>query len=372
MRRKRSTVILIWIVVILMCVTAFKFKNMGDKVGLRIVKWDNFYEGNNVQLYYGSTEKKLLRELRERYNLDEITQNSKDDFDKSLKIMQWINENMNYDSKIEEHLEEKGAFDILADANKKTYSNKEICIVYNEFTTALGIASRIGELTLSKEEKTRGKRSLQVCEVWSSKYNKWIMIDTSNGIYVKYNNIPLSAIEVIEKGIENFEVVGTADSKSYKHEMKKYFYNYIIKIDNSVYDLKKSNSYISFVKDIENISSIPVNENNFRPIIFTNNSSLFTLSPDHSLKDNKKDKVPTFIFSKKSREKHDPEVKEELYGGVFQDSSMIEKYYISINNGPFKLQNKYFDVAIRSGITNIKLSKNGQDVVREVSFEFLE
>lgn len=372
MRRKKSTIILIWIIIVLVCITAFKFKNIGNKVGFRIVKWNNIYTGNNIQLYYGSTEKQLLKELKGRYNLEQITENGKDDFDKSLQIMHWINENMHYDSKIKEYPEEKGAFDILEDEKKKTYSNKEICTIYNEFTTALGITSRIGELTLYKEEKTRGKRSLQVCEVWSNKYNKWIMIDVSNGIYVKYNNIPLSTIEIIEKGIDSLEIVGTTDSKSYKDEMKKYFYNYIIKIDNSVYDLKKSNSYISFIKDIENISSIPLDENNFHPIIFTNNSHLFTLSPEYNSKGNNKDKIPTLIFSKKSKEKLESEVKMELYGGVFQDSSMIEKYYISINNGPFKLQNTYFDVVIRKGITNIKLSKNGQDVIREIRFEFLE
>lgn len=62
----------------------------------------------------------------------------------------------------------------------------------------------------------------------------------------------------------------------------------------------------------------------------------------------------------------------EIYGGAFQDSAMINRYYISINNRPFKQQNSYFEVEIKEGITNIRLSKDGKSAIREVVFEFIE
>lgn len=60
----------------------------------------------------------------------------------------------------------------------------------------------------------------------------------------------------------------------------------------------------------------------------------------------------------------------ELCVGVFKNSSMEDKYYISINDSPFEEKNKYFNVKIKEGITNIKLSQDGKTVIREVEFQY--
>jgi hypothetical protein len=88
MKRKRSTVVLIWIIIALIAITVFKFKGMNNNKGFKVVKWNNFYKGDNIRLYYGSTNKQLLKQLSEKYNLKKITEGGKDDFHKSLKY--WI------------------------------------------------------------------------------------------------------------------------------------------------------------------------------------------------------------------------------------------------------------------------------------------
>ncbi|WP_242846128.1 hypothetical protein [Clostridium novyi] len=70
------------------------------------------------------------------------------------------------------------------------------------------------------------------------------------------------------------------------------------------------------------------------------------------------------------KDKQDENVKMELCVGVFKNSSMEDKYYISINDSPFEEKNKYFNVKIKEGITNIKLSQDGKTVIREVEFQY--
>jgi len=378
MKRKKSTVVLIWIIVALIAVIVFKIKGTDNNKGFKVVKWNNFYKGDNIKLYYGSTDKQLLKQLNEKYNLKKITEGGKNDFDKSLKILDWINKNMpnkdtmDYDENID--YSEEGTFDILSQENKNTYSSREICIVFNEFAIASGIISRIGELSSDPDSFTRKEGSMIICEVWSNDYNKWIMIDATRGAYMEYNNIPLSAIEVIERGLANIKIIGVKDNEEYEEyvdDVKKYFHNYLIKIDNSIYGEKNSNSYLCFINNKENKNFL--NENSVkRPIIYTYNKNLFKLSPRYELNKIEKDEIPTLIFSKKNITKDDSDIKMEIYGGAFQDSAMINRYYISINNRPFKQQNSYFEVEIKEGITNIRLSKDGKSAIREVVFEFIE
>jgi hypothetical protein len=282
-------------------------------------------------------------------------------------------DNMSHNEKIEYSEEE--ASDILSKEDKSSYSSREICTVFNEFAIASGIMSRVGELSFDPDSSTRKEESMIICEVWSNAYNKWIMIDVTRGTYMEYNNIPLSAIEVIERGLDNVKVIGIKDSEEYEgyiDKVKKYFSNYVIKIDNSIYSVKNSNSYLCFIKDNKENKNF-LNENSIkRPIIYTDNKNLFKMSPKYDLNKVKKDEIPTLIFSKKNTTKHDPNIKMEIYGATFQDSTMINKYYISINNEPFKLQNTYFEVGIKEGTTSIKLSKDGKSTIREVVFEFIE
>jgi hypothetical protein len=62
----------------------------------------------------------------------------------------------------------------------------------------------------------------------------------------------------------------------------------------------------------------------------------------------------------------------ELTAGVFKNSSMLNKYYISINGGPFKEEGAYFNVQVKTGITNIKLSEDGKTAIREITMEYVD
>jgi hypothetical protein len=106
------------------------------------------------------------------------------------------------------------------------------------------------------------------------------------------------------------------------------------------------------------------------PVVFTKNRSLFELSPNNKFVYKKEDKIPTLIFAKKNSKQNNNEI--QFYGGVFQDSIMIKKYYISINDSPFREVNDYFDFPIKNGVNSVKLSIDGKNVVREVAFKLKE
>lgn len=372
MRRKRHIRIIILILVSFGFIIGLRLKGNAKVIGLQVNKWDNIYEEKNIKLYYNNSNKEILEEINNKYNLDKIINESKDELDKSLKILNWINDNMKYKNNIKVITDNKSSLDILEDLGKKdAYSDEEICIVFNDFALSTGMISRIGKLIASKEEKVKIKDNISVCEIWSTKYNKWIMIDPSNNNYILKNDIPMSAIEVINNNLEELSVIGEKSESKYKKDIIKYLEAYSIKIDNGVYGIGKSNSYICYSKNI-NVDNIPINVNLNYPTIFLNNSYLFELSPKEE-KIESNDKIATIIFSNKASDKAiDKNIKMELVAGVFKNSTMVNKYYISIDNGPFKEENKYFVVKIKEGINIIKLSEDGKTTVREIVFEYID
>ena len=185
MKKVRYRMIIVLILLAIGFFIGLQLKEDKIVTGIKVNKWDNIYTEKNIKLYYNNSNIQALDELNEKYNLNKIVSGTTDQFDKSLKILNWINENMKYDSDIKANVSNKGAFDILEGENKKeSYSDEEISIVFNEFALAAGITSRIGQLTVSNDEKGDGEKTLSICEIWSDKYNKWIMIDPSNGNYL--------------------------------------------------------------------------------------------------------------------------------------------------------------------------------------------
>ncbi|MCY6485200.1 transglutaminase domain-containing protein [Clostridium aestuarii] len=369
MKRKKSTIILIWILIALGFVIGIKIRNYKDDTGLKVVKWDNFYDGKNINFYYVNDDKTIFEKLKREYKLEDIISKGNSDFEKSVELLKWVNQKLNYSNKKNGFSSYDGAEQILKkseESNKNNLvSDDECSIVYNEVSNAIGVISRIGEFMIS-DEKNEKYRSFKVCEIWSDKYNKWIMIDPSNGCYLLDKDIPVSAVEIIKKGIEGLKVVGTNKPEKYKKNMKKYFCSYAVGIDNNIYGISKSNTYICFVKNKDSFN-VPIEIVFNHPFIFTDKERLFTLSPRNKYIDDKSDKIPTLIFSKKTS-KDNKNI--EYYGAVFKNSIMVEKFYVSINGSLFKEVNNYFQFELKPGINDIKLSSDGKNIVRQVVFQY--
>ncbi|OFH99451.1 hypothetical protein CLOACE_22410 [Clostridium acetireducens DSM 10703] len=341
-------------------------KSSKNTKGIFVIKWNNIYSGNNIQFHYEDPENISIKEINNKYKLSKEVSGYKDDFDKALKLMYWIHNNYKFKKNIVTDYYD--TLSILEKTKKGDYlSDKDLSIVYSQAASSLNLYVRRGEFKVKDIQNNLDDYYFKVCEVWSNKYNKWILMDVANGCYMELNGEPLSAMEVLNKGIENVKVNAFKENKKYSDKIKKYIYSYTIEIDNNIYAATKSNSYITYINEKE-IPEIALKDYVVPSTIFVNKPDLFTISPETDYKNAKPDDIPTLIFLKKKSEKQEDTI--TLNGGAFKDSGMVSNYYISIDNNPWQKTNLYFSVTLKKENTNIRLSLDGKKVLREVTLVY--
>lgn len=375
MKNKFFKLLLMGLLVAIVAVAFNKYgfvKSNENKVNVE--KWDNLYSEANIKFYYQDKEDMNIKKIEDTFKLKELIKNENDDLKKALVIMKWLSERVKYNPN--SMSSEEFAIETIKKAkeNAVTINDEDYCSIYTELATAAGLNVRKGELRVKEANKYKKKYNHFVCEVWSDKYNKWIMLDPANLHYITNKGEPISVMEVISKRDDNIEILGGSDSKKYMKNLKKYLYSYTIPIDNSIYGIRKSNSFITYINKGD-LPEIYIKDSIIEPTIFTNKQVLFNISPKIKYQPEKvvkKDAVPTLIFSeqnsKKDKDKDNEKI--QLYGGVFRDSVMVDKYYISVNAGKWKEVNKYFEITLLEGKNTIKLSMNKEKVQREVIINY--
>lgn len=339
--------------------------NISSKEGLSITKWDNFYHGDNIHFYYLNPQNENLSKLKTKYGLAKLIDNKADQLDNSIKIMEFINKNVKASS--DSMTSDKNAFEIMEAAfGGSKISDSDYVALYEECLASVGISVRHGVLR-STDKKIKGKSYFKVCEVWSDKYRKWVMIDGVNGCYMKEKDVPLSAVEIMNKGIIKVQIVLLKDTNKYIKNMSTYYENYSISVDNNKYGELKSNSEITFLKE-KQFPKIETKEGFVKPTIFVNSPEVFNISPKIEYVNTDKDKVPTLIFAKKDLKNDEKDV-ENFTVGAFMNSYMVSKYFVSVNGRDYIEVNTYFDLKIIKGVNTIKLSQDGKTLAREVVIE---
>lgn len=339
---------------------------MSDKQeSIRITKWDNFYSGNNIHFYYLNTDNENLTKLKTKYGLNKIIDSKDDQLNNSIKIMEFINANVKAQSTTMNS--NKNAFEIMEVAfggNNISYS--DYTTIYEECLASIGIKARRGVLRSSNKE-VKGKSYYNVCEIWSDKYNKWIMIDGVNGCYMTEKKIPLGAVEIVNSGIEKVQIALLKDASKYIKNMSTYYESYSISVDNNKYGELKSNSKITYLK-ASKLPNMETKEGFIEPTIFVNTPEVFKISPQKQYVNTGEEKTPTLIFAKKDL-KNDTEEVENFTIGAFMNSYMLSKYFISVNGSDYIKVDTFFDLQIVKGINTIKLSQDGKILEREVVIE---
>jgi hypothetical protein len=333
--------------------------------GLSVTKWDNFYAGDNIHFYYLNPKNDNLLKIKTKYGLAKLIDNKADQLDNSIKIMEFINENVKASS--DSMTSDKNAFDIMEAAfGGSKISDDDYVAMYEDCLASVGINVRIGILR-STDNKNKGKSYFNVCEVWSDKYSKWVMIDGVNGCYMKENDVPLNAVEIINKGIVKVQIALLKDTNKYIKNMSAYYENYSISVDNNKYGEMKSNSEITFLKE-KQLPTIETKEGFVKPTIFVNSPKVFNISPKIEYVNTAKDKIPTLIFAKKDL-KNDEKGVENFTVGAFMNSYMVPKYFLKVNGSDYIQVETFFDLKIIKGINTIKLSLDGKTLAREVVIE---
>ncbi|MGH4052420.1 MAG: transglutaminase domain-containing protein [Clostridium sp.] len=343
----------------------WNYKVSDKDIGLSVTKWKNFYSGDNIHFYYLDPKNENLSKLKTKYKLDKIVDNKVDQLANSLKIMNFINEKVKAGST--SMTSDKTALQIMDEAfNGGKISDNDYTTIYEECLASVGISVRRGVLR-STDSKVKGKSYFNVCEIWSDKYQNWIMIDGVNGCYMSQKGIPLGATQIIDKEVGKVEITGIKDTSKYIKNMGDYYQSYSISIDNNKYGELKSNSKITYLKD-KQLPNIETKEGFIQPTIFVNDLKVFSESPTVKYVDSGDDKVPTLIFAKRDL-KNDTKDVQNFTIGAFMNSYMVEDYFISVNGSDYIKVDTYYDLKIIKAVTSIKLSQDGKTLEREVIIE---
>lgn len=356
-------------ILLVSCSSNNEIKKEQNQKAVIAVKWDNFYEGSNIRFYYENPEEANLQLLKDKYKLSEVVKDEKDDFDKALKLMNWLNTKMKYSKGSISTKED--ALSILKEAEGKTttFSDKDFAIVYSQAASSLGIYARRGEYRVKNSQQDGKNSYYKICEVWSDKYSKWIMLDIVSNSYIEYEGKPLSAIEVLNRGMDNIKADGVKDLEKYIKKLKPYLYSYTIEIDNNIYGVAKSNAFISYSKGSD-MPDVRIEGGLIRPTIFVKKDTVFNISPRTEYKNDNSDKLATLIIQKKKGIEGENEEEIAVNVAAFKNSGNIKDYFISVDNSTWEKISSFKTISIKDGKTSIRLSEDGKKAIKEIILEY--
>lgn len=341
-------------------------KNDSYDYNVKVTKWDNVYEGNNIHFYFMNKDNPNLVNLKNKYGFDDIAKEGENDLEKTLAIIKWLNRRAEVKPSA---MESKKSVDemLMGLESNKVISLQDYNNIIEEALTSVGIIVRVGEFRVSNNEKANDENSYSVLEVWSKAHGKWVMVDGTIESYLTKETIPLSAVEIIKADLNNVVLENVKDAKKYFKYISKFLNTYTIKINNNKVEQLKSNSYITFSKDSADIQ-IETLKGYIPPTIFVTKDNVFNLNPEIVYRNDESDKIPTIILAKRNV-KDDTEDYIKFTVGAFINSYMVEDYYISINGQEYTTVKTYYDLSIPKGKTTVGISIDGKTTIRTIEVE---
>ena len=154
---------------------------------------------------FDSYDNPRLTELRERYRLDEVVAPGKDEFDRQVLLLDWVNHRFKKFGKPTSPA--RGALDVLAanDAGN-TFFCAHYADVFVSAAATLGWVDR--SLALRRPDPIgQGSTEHSSTEIWSNQYRKWVMLDPTFAMHVVKASdpaaVPLNAYELRQEWFYN-------------------------------------------------------------------------------------------------------------------------------------------------------------------------
>ena len=142
---------------------------------------------------FDSYENPKLKELRQRYHLDEVVAPGKDEFDKQVLLVDWVNHRFKKFGKPSSPA--RGALDILSAIDE---GNSFFCSHYGDvMVSAAASLGWVDRPLALRRPNNRGSGSTEhtSTEIWSNQYRKWVVLDPTFAMYFEKDGVPLSAYE---------------------------------------------------------------------------------------------------------------------------------------------------------------------------------
>jgi len=140
-----------------------------------------------------------LKELRERYKLDDVVAPGRSEFEKQVLLMNWVHRQFKKFGR--PSTASKGALDILDGIEQgHTFFCSHYAHVMVSSAASLGWVDR--ELALRRHQgvaKVGGSTEHSVTEIWSNQHRKWVMLDPTSNMYLERDGVPLNAWEIREE-----------------------------------------------------------------------------------------------------------------------------------------------------------------------------
>lgn len=147
--------------------------------------------------YADAQRNTYLRELRERYDLNALTEGLSDDRDRALTIMNWAHRT--WKRRRSNGVDPNRALVIL---NEPDAWGSCRCVEYSAFTAAalssLGMTTRLVELQKENAADNRTRGGRVVAEVWLADRQKWAMLDPEFNLMPMREEVALNAVELKE------------------------------------------------------------------------------------------------------------------------------------------------------------------------------
>lgn len=361
-KTKLARGILILILIIGGIALIYKNKNI---MKVSVKQWNNIYNENNLIFFYADSNDEKIKILNELYNIGNEVSGESDSLNKAIKVSEVLEGIIAFDDV--QNSKSINGFDIIKEKNGlKKASARDVAIIYRDFLESVGLTARVGEFRRTNTQP-KNQKSYYVVEFWSKNDNKWVMVDFIEHGYFDNKGFPCSATEVLNSEIKSLNYTGKSDRNEYIQKLKKVLYNYTVAIDNTT-NMSKSNSYLTYIKSEKDITLI-FKGKFLPPTIFTENEELINKNPMDLTVDS--DEKPYIILMKKQQENTTEEVLENSFiVGAFKSGSIIDKFYLRINNGSFEEMNSYGNLELEEGVNTIEISLNGENTLNNIEIEY--
>lgn len=352
------------VAIIVICAILYS-KTFKDKKSLEVVSWANFYNENNIEFFYEDSEslsKSLItRNLDGTYKISELTANEETEIGKVLKVTEILNTIVEYDDVSESSA--VNGFDILKEkGTSKKVSGRDMAIIERDLLQSIGFISRVGEFRKENAE-VESTPSYYVVEYWSNESNSWIMIDFRNSGYFEKDGVKLSALQVMNSNLKELNYVGNEVEKSYIKKMKKFMLSYTIAIDNT-FNMKKSNTYITYTPDEQNIS-LKKGANYISATIYTTSQDMFNYAPDFKV-NTEDSRAYLLIMKKPIKNKEENPI---FIATAFKDGSVEKESNIKINGEDFQITNMYKEFELVKGMNTIELIGENSEIISKIEIK---
>jgi hypothetical protein len=144
---------------------------------------------------FDSFDNPKLKELREKYKLDQVVAPGKDEFDRQVLLVDWTHTQFKKFGRPSAN--PRGALEILKNVEEgHTFFCAQYGATLVSAAASLGWVDRALALRRHRDYPGAGSPEHTSTEIWSNQYRKWVMLDPTANMYVEKDGVPLSAYEI--------------------------------------------------------------------------------------------------------------------------------------------------------------------------------